>query len=67
MLASHTSVKSARGSPSDTRGQYRWTRPTGSSGPSVERGKYVAVWQKGADGVWRILEDIWNVSPDRAA
>jgi len=46
-----------------TRGTYRWTPPAGANGATVERGKYVALWQRGSDGVWRILEDIWNASP----
>jgi len=28
----------------------------------IERVKYVGVWQKGAGGVWRISEDIWNAN-----
>jgi ketosteroid isomerase-like protein len=25
-------------------------------------GKYVVVWQKGGDGVWKLHVDIWNSS-----
>src|SRR6266550_3141383 len=28
--------------------------------PSVDRGKYVAVWKKQADGNWKVALDIWN-------
>lgn len=26
-------------------------------------GKYIVVWKKGADGVWRLYRDIWNANP----
>jgi uncharacterized protein (TIGR02246 family) len=26
-------------------------------------GKYIVVWKKGADGVWRLYRDIWNTNP----
>jgi ketosteroid isomerase-like protein len=32
--------------------------PDGKS--AVEKGKYVTVWQKGADGKWEAIHDIWN-------
>jgi uncharacterized protein (TIGR02246 family) len=31
--------------------------------PVTVEGKYVVVWQKGADGAWRLHRDIWNMSP----
>jgi ketosteroid isomerase-like protein len=27
--------------------------------------KYVVVWRKGSDGVWRMHRDIWNAMPTR--
>jgi uncharacterized protein (TIGR02246 family) len=27
---------------------------------TTQTGKYVVVWQRGADGQWRLLRDIWN-------
>lgn len=27
---------------------------------TTQAGKYVVVWQRGADGQWRLLRDIWN-------
>lgn len=39
-----------------TTGTYQVT----SSGMIVEKGKYVCVWRKGADGKWKALHDIWN-------
>ena len=29
----------------------------------AERGKYVVIWQQGAEGQWRIHRDIWTASP----
>jgi ketosteroid isomerase-like protein len=29
----------------------------------VEQGKHVRVWQKDADGAWKIAVDIWNANP----
>ncbi len=29
----------------------------------VEQGKHVRVWEKGADGTWKIAVDIWNANP----
>ena len=26
-------------------------------------GKYVVVWQRGANGLWRVTRDIWNLTP----
>ena len=34
--------------------------PPGSSVPVTDKGKYVAVWKKQADGTWKIIRDIWN-------
>jgi uncharacterized protein (TIGR02246 family) len=31
--------------------------------PVTVEGKYIVVWQKGADGTWRLHRDIWNMSP----
>lgn len=28
--------------------------------PSAFGGKYLVVWQRGADGVWRMANDMWN-------
>ena len=32
----------------------------GKDGKAIATGKYVEVWQKQADGEWRIIRDIWN-------
>jgi hypothetical protein len=33
-----------------------------SGAPSVERGKYVAVWKKAPGGQWKVVEDIFNTN-----
>jgi ketosteroid isomerase-like protein len=46
-----------------TYGHYQLTQ-TASDGKSVTRhGKYVTIWKKQADGVWRVAVDIGNGSP----
>lgn len=43
-----------------TQGTYEFAA-TGSSGAPIEdRGKFVVVWKKQADGAWKIVADIWN-------
>ena len=43
-----------------TRGTYE-TAMTGADGkPTVERGKYLTVWRRQADGSWRIVQDMSN-------
>lgn len=32
----------------------------GPDGGSVDRGKFIEIWRRGADGQWRISNDIWN-------
>ena len=32
----------------------------GSSVPATDKGKYVVIWKKQADGAWKITHDIWN-------
>jgi ketosteroid isomerase-like protein len=36
-------------------------RMTDASGKTVnDRGKYLEVWEKQADGTWKVIADIWN-------
>ena len=36
-------------------------RMTDASGKTVnDRGKYLEVWEKQADGTWKVVADIWN-------
>lgn len=39
------------------------TAPDGSGGTSSLVAKYMVVWQRGADGVWRLQRDMWNADP----
>jgi uncharacterized protein (TIGR02246 family) len=41
-------------------GSYELTLNDSKGKPVVERGKYVNVWRKQADGSWRMVADIWN-------
>ena len=44
-----------------------WGYYQGLGGPigqeTAFKGKYVIVWKRGADGVWRIAMDMWNSLP----
>jgi uncharacterized protein (TIGR02246 family) len=43
------------------RGTYRMHLPVpGMDEPHEDRGKYIEIWRRGADGVWRISRDIFN-------
>lgn len=43
------------------RGTYTFTgTPAGEEGPLTERGKYVVVARRGAEGAWKILWQIWS-------
>ena len=37
--------------------------PDGQGGTATATGKYIVLWQKGVDGVWRLHRDIWNGDP----
>lgn len=41
-------------------GTYELTAPDDSGKPTIDRGKYVAVWKKQPDGKWKVVTDIWN-------
>jgi tetratricopeptide (TPR) repeat protein len=34
-----------------------------AAGDQTEDGKYLAIWLRGTDGVWRIHRDAWNATP----
>jgi len=45
------------------RGAYTWTiAPVAGGAPVQDRGHYVAIWQRQADGSWKIKRNIWNSS-----
>lgn len=46
-----------------TWGRYVFTAMGASGGETVEHGKYVSVWRKGEDGVWKYVADIGNTNP----
>ena len=44
-------------------GTYTLTVPDGEGGRASGQGKYIVLWQRGEDGVWRLHRDIWNDTP----
>ena len=43
-----------------TRGTYRLSYNDASGQPVTDKGKYVTVWKKQADGSWKVAADIFN-------
>ena len=43
-----------------TRGTYESPMRGPDGQPLLERGKWVSIWKRGADGQWRIVVDIYN-------
>jgi uncharacterized protein (TIGR02246 family) len=41
-------------------GTYEATVNDAKGKPATDRGKFVVVWKKQADGAWKIAADIWN-------
>ena len=41
-------------------GSYTMTVNDGQGKPVTDRGKYIEVWKKQADGRWKAVEDTWN-------
>ena len=44
-------------------GYYQGQAATNGEPGSVFKGKYVIIWKRGADGVWRMVMDMWNSLP----
>lgn len=43
-----------------TAGTYDMTFNDASGNPVVDRGKFVTIWRKQADGSWKVAEDVFN-------
>ena len=41
-------------------GAYELTMNDASGKPVNDRGKYVEIWEKQADGRWKVVASIWN-------
>ena len=41
-------------------GTYEETMTDASRKPGKDRGKYLAIFKKQADGTWKCIRDIWN-------
>jgi uncharacterized protein (TIGR02246 family) len=48
-------------------GTYAFTMSDAKKKPSTEKGYYVVVWQKGADGVWKVVRDVPVSDPPEEA
>jgi ketosteroid isomerase-like protein len=44
-------------------GEVSFLAPDKTGAPSTVTGKYIVIWKKSADGVWRLYRDIWNANP----
>jgi uncharacterized protein (TIGR02246 family) len=44
-------------------GTFAGTVPGQGGGQAQIAGKYIVVWKKAQDGVWRLHRDIWNATP----
>lgn len=44
-------------------GEVSYSAPDKTGARSTATGKYIVVWKKGTDGVWRLYRDIWNANP----
>ena len=49
-----------RGDLAYSRGTYSITVTPAGAAPIEDRGKYIEIWRKQADGSWKILRDIYN-------
>lgn len=49
-------------------GRFEWTLTPKAKGgkPMTEKGKYVVVWKKQADGSYKLFRDIWNADAPAA-
>ncbi len=44
-------------------GHYAYTGTSKANKPMAESGRYLVVWRKDADGVWRLMRDIGSAAP----
>ncbi len=56
-----TKVEVARsGDLAYVRGTYEATATDPNGAPVTDRGKFVVIWKKQAEGAWKVSADIWN-------
>ncbi len=48
-------------------GTHKVTVNDAEGNPVTDRGKWIAIWKKQADGTWKGIEDIWNSDGPAAA
>jgi uncharacterized protein (TIGR02246 family) len=44
-------------------GTFSLTAPDGKGGRVTANGKYIVLWRRDGDGIWRLHRDIWNNDP----
>ncbi len=44
-------------------GEVSYSSPDKTGGRAAATGKYIVIWKRGADGVWRLYRDLWNSNP----
>ena len=49
------------------RGTYTMTLTPAGAAPIMDRGKYLTIWRKQADGTWKVVRDIFNSDVPLAA
>jgi uncharacterized protein (TIGR02246 family) len=47
-------------------GEVSYSAPDKAGARSTASGKYIVVWKKEADGIWRLYRDIWNGNPAKS-
>jgi len=63
-----TATAGASGDLGVTTGDFQFEqRGDATHPPKVGHGKYVTVWRRGADGLWKVKIDVGNASPPPAA
>jgi len=44
-------------------GEVSFSAPNSAGERSTATGKYIVVWKRDVDGIWRLYRDIWNANP----
>ena len=55
---------SASGDLGYTYGTFEFSSKNKEGKPMVERGKYTSIWKKQKGGIWKVVLDMGNASPE---